>query len=161
MNNPRKVGIRARMFCVRIIKPRCIIFLEEYQRRLSVDMNNKFTAFLTIAVFVALVSGFFFVSKVHKDISPEIIGFNYEVNQHGSSFEAHFRGTFSNPRNDMLHNVTVLVFWNEADNEKHIESLSLGNVPRKISIEFDIVYERDYLLVIKSVSPTFTFDEDT
>ena len=124
-------------------------------------MNNKFTAFLTIAVFVALVSGYFFASTVYKDISPEISGFNYEVNQHGSTFEAHFKGTFSNPRDKMLHNVTVFVFWNEAGNEKHIESFSLGNVPGKSSIIFDIVYERDYLLVIQSVSPTFSFDEDS
>lgn len=61
----------------------------------------------------------------------------------------------------MLHNVTVFVFWNEAGNEKHIESFSLGNVPEKSSIEFDIVYERDYLLVIQSVSPTFSFDENS
>lgn len=121
-------------------------------------MNNKITAILTIAVFVALVSGYFFASKVNKDISPEISGFNYEVNQHGSTFEAHFKGTFSNPRDKMLHNVTVLIFWNEADKDKHIESLSLGNVPGKSTIEFDIVYERDYLLVIQSVSPTFSFD---
>jgi len=124
-------------------------------------MNHKITAFLTMAVFVALVSGYFFASKVYKDISPEISGFNYEVNQHGSTFEAHFGGTFSNPRDKMLHNVTVLVFWNEAGNEKHVESLILGNVPGKSSIEFDIVYECDYLLVIQSVSPTFSFDEDS
>ena len=124
-------------------------------------MNNKITAFLTMAVFVALVSGYFFASTVYKDVSPEISGFNYDVNQHGSTFEAHFKGTFSNPRDKMLHNVTVLVFWNEAGNEKHIESLILGNVPGKSSIDFDIVYERDYLLVIQSASPTFSFDEDS
>ena len=124
-------------------------------------MNNKITAFLTMAVFVALVSGYFFASTVYKDVSPEISGFNYDVNQHGSTFEAHFKGTFSNPRDKMLHNVTVLVFWNEAGNEKHIESLSLGSVPGKSSIEFNIVYERDYLLVIQSASPTFSFDEDS
>lgn len=120
-------------------------------------MNNKITTFLTMAVFVALVSGYFFASKVYKDISPEISRFYYEVNQHGSTFEAHFRGTFTNPQNKKLHNVTVLIFWNEAGDEKHIESLSLGDVPRKSSIDFDIVYERDYLLVIQSVSPTFSF----
>lgn len=114
-----------------------------------------------MAVFVALVSGYFFASTVYKDISPEISGFNYNVNQHGSEFEAHFEGTFSNPRDKMLHNVTVLVFWNEAGSEIHVESLSLGNVPGKSSIKFDIVYERDYLLVIQSASPTFTFDEDS
>jgi hypothetical protein len=48
----------------------------------------------------------------------------------------------------MLHNITVLVYWNEASNEKNIEPFNLGNVPGKSSIEFDIVYERDYLLVI-------------
>ena len=41
-------------------------------------MNNKITAFLTVAVLVALVSGYFFASMVYKDISPEISGFNYE-----------------------------------------------------------------------------------
>lgn len=124
-------------------------------------MNHKISAFLTMAMFVALVSGYFFASTVYKDISPEVSGFNYEVNQHGSTFEANFRGIFFNPRDITLHNVTILVFWNEAGNEKHLESLSLGNVPGKSSIEFNIVYERDYLLVIQSVSPTFTFNEDS
>jgi hypothetical protein len=124
-------------------------------------MNSKITAFLTMAVFVALVSGYFFASTVYKNISPEISGFNYDVNQRGSEFEAHFEGTFSNSRDKVLHNVTILVFWNEAGSEIHVESLSLGDVPGKSSIEFDIVYERDYLLVIQSASPTFTFDKDS
>lgn len=91
----------------------------------------------------------------------QISGFNYELNQHGSTFEAHFKGTFTNPREKMIHNVTVLVFWNEAGDKEHLESLSLGSIPRKSSIEFDIVYKRDYLLVIKSVSPSFTFDVES
>ena len=123
-------------------------------------MNSKFAAILTIGLFITLASGYFFTSKVNKEITPEINGFDYEVTQDASACEAHFKGTFTNPRDKMVNNVTIFVYWNEADGEEHIESMNLGNVPGKSNVEFDIVYERDYLIVIKSASPTFTLDEE-
>jgi hypothetical protein len=87
-------------------------------------MNTKVTGFLSVAVFIALVSGYFFTSKVYIEITPEISYFNYQLIQHGSTFEAHFKGVFTNPRNQMIHNVTILVYWDEAGDKEHIESLS-------------------------------------
>lgn len=120
------------------------------------DMVRKEYLFLAISglLIVGLMSGYFFAAKVDNSQVVKISGFNYEVSHVGVTYKVVFQGDVVNPGLGIVKDVKILIHWKEMDNIKHVGSLYIGDIPGQGSEKFSITFECEYMLLIKSASPT-------
>lgn len=119
-------------------------------------MDRKPILYLTISgiVLVGVMSGYFFAARVDNTPVVKISGFIYEISQTGTIYKVVFQGDVINPSLRNIQGVRVIIHWIEMGNTKHIDSINIGNIPAASSKKFLISYECEYMLIVKSASPT-------
>jgi len=119
-------------------------------------MDRRLILYITISgvVLVGIMSGYYFAAILDDSPVVKISGFNYELSQVGTTYRVVFQGSVVNPGLRKIENVRVIIHWQEMGNTKHIDSINIGNVPAESSETFMISHECEYMLIVKSVSPT-------
>ena len=119
-------------------------------------MDKKPSLYLGISVIVlvGLLSGYLLGAKVDKGKIVRISDFTFTVSQQGAYYTAIFQGDLVNPGLGVVRGVKVIIHWTEMNNQKHVNSLNIGDLAGQETQHFKIEFQCEYMLLIKSVSPT-------
>ena len=112
---------------------------------------------LAIAMGMAVGTGYIFASRTDRRPIPTISDFTMEIIYSGGFYEVVFRGAVVNPLNVNIYDVCVTVHWSEMGNIRHADSTNIGDVSLGGSVDFEISYKANYMLIVQSASPTLEF----
>lgn len=114
-------------------------------------MDRKpFLALVAISALIAVVVGIRFASIIMKPPAPQISSSGYEIRQVGGKFWVIFSGKVVNPSNVKVYYVTVYVHWSELGGGSHVDSTHIGDIARRSTVPFEIIYECEYMVTLGS-----------
>ena len=112
------------------------------------ERKGLYLAIFLVSVTIVTV-GFLISSKTSKKPLLEVtdVGYMWESLEEGHQLV--FFGTVVNKGKIMAKEVVVHVLWTEFDGTQHNDSVALGLLPEKSSINFKITFDAEYLVTVK------------
>lgn len=112
--------------------------------------RGRFLVLVAVSALIAVLVGIRFASIIMVPPAPQISSSGYEVHQVSGKFLVIFSGKVVNPSNVKVYDVTVYVYWTELGGGSHIDSTRVGDMARRSTVPFEIIYECQYMVTLGS-----------